>query len=61
MWVVDGTGVAHFLVDDGERARSALVAAGMNVAACRKVLVQRLAQDVPGQLGLFCRAMLRGR
>lgn len=57
MWVVDGVGVAHFLVADGEWARAALEAAGMSVGACRRVLIQRLDQDKPGQLGEFCRAM----
>lgn len=57
MWVVDGVGVAHFLVHDGPRAEEALGRAGITVVACREVLVQRLAQDVPGQLGAFCRAM----
>lgn len=57
MWVVADTGVAHFLVEDGVRAQAALERAGMNVVACRAVLVQRLRQDEPGQLGKFCRAM----
>lgn len=50
-------GVAHFLVADGERATAALLDAGMTVAGCREVVVQRLDQDVPGQLGAFCRAL----
>ncbi len=57
MWVVDGVGVAHFLVADGDRARAALEDAGMPVTACRRVMVQRLNQDEPGQLGKFCGAM----
>lgn len=57
MWLVDGIGVAHFLVDDGQRARAALEQAGMTVAACRQVLMQRLDQDEAGQLGKFCRTM----
>jgi len=56
-WVVDGRGVAHFLVADGAAARRALEAAGIQVLAEREVLVQRLKQDVPGQLGLFTRRM----
>ena len=31
--------------------------AGLTVVACREVVVQRLRQDQPGQLGEFCRAM----
>ncbi len=57
MFLVDGVGVAHFLVDNGDEATTALTAAGLDVAACREVLVQRLDQDTPGQLGAFCGAM----
>jgi hypothetical protein len=58
-WVVEGRGVAHFLVTDGTAARRALEAAGIQVLAERDVLVQRLAQDVPGQLGLLTRRMAK--
>ena len=56
-WVVDGRGVAHFLFEDGEAARRALEAAGIRVLAVRDVIVQRLAQAVPGQLGALTRRM----
>jgi hypothetical protein len=56
-WVVQGRGIAHFLFDDGERARHALEAAGIRVLAVREVVVQRLAQAVPGQLGRLTRRM----
>ncbi len=56
-WVVDGRGVAHFLFADGTAARRALEAAGIRVLEERDVLVQRLKQDVPGQLGLLTRQM----
>ena len=56
-WVVAGRGVAHFLVDDGEAARHALEDAGIVVESVHEVLVQRLRQDQPGQLGAFCRCM----
>ncbi|MGH9379713.1 MAG: amino acid-binding ACT domain-containing protein [Thermoanaerobaculia bacterium] len=56
-WVVDGCGVAHFLVEDAAAARGALEAAGIRVLADREVLVQRLDQEQPGQLGLLCRRM----
>ena len=56
-WVVDGRGVAHFLFVDGAAARRALEAAGIRVLAERDVVVQRLKQDVPGQLGLLTRRM----
>jgi hypothetical protein len=56
-WVVGGKGVAHFLFEDGTAARRALEAAGIQVLAEREVLVQRLKQAVPGQLGLLTRRM----
>ena len=56
-WVVDGKGVAHFLFTDGAAARRALEAAGIRVLAEREVVVQRLKQGVPGQLGQLTRRM----
>lgn len=56
-WVVDGRGVAHFLFADGAAARAALEAAGIRVLAEREVLVQRLDQATPGQLGELTRRM----
>lgn len=56
-FVVNGAGVAHFLVEDGEKARVALEAAGIRVVAVREVLVQRLHQSEPGQLGKLSRRM----
>jgi hypothetical protein len=56
-WVVNGEAIAHFLFVDGTAARRALEAAGIRVLAEREVLVQRLRQDVPGQLGLLTRRM----
>jgi len=56
-WVVNDRGIAHFLVEDGEAARSALAAAGIRVAAVRDVIRQRVKQDEPGQLGKLTRRM----
>ena len=56
-WAVQGRGVAHFLVADGARARAALKAAGIRVVAVRDVLVQRLDQEEPGQLGKLTRRL----
>lgn len=56
-WVVDGRGVAHFLFSDGAAARAALEGAGIRVLAVRDVVVQRLKQEVPGQLGKLTRRM----
>ncbi|HSS22108.1 MAG TPA: hypothetical protein VLL54_18710 [Pyrinomonadaceae bacterium] len=56
-WVVNGKGVAHFLFADGEVARRALEAAGIKVLAVNEVIMQRLKQDQPGQLGKLTRRM----
>jgi hypothetical protein len=56
-WVAGGAGVAHFLVADGEAARRVLAAAQIEVAGIRDVLLLRLRQDEPGQLGKIARRM----
>ena len=50
-------GVAHFLFADGDAARAALESAGIRVIAMNEVLMPRLRQDVPGQLGAIARRM----
>ena len=56
-FVVEGRGVAHFLFEDGNAARRALETAGIRVVRDREVVVLRLRQGMPGQLGLLCRRM----
>ena len=56
-WVIGGKGVAHFLFKDGSAARKALEINGIKVLAEREVVVQRLKQAVPGQLGQLARRM----
>src|SRR6476646_3268262 len=56
-WVVDGRAIAHFLVADAAPAQAALAQRGIKVLATRDVLIQRLRQDRPGQLGLLARRM----
>jgi len=58
-FAVDGAGLAHFLVEDAPAARRALAAAGIEVLADREVIVQRLDQERPGQLGQLCRRLAR--
>jgi hypothetical protein len=52
-----GRAIAHFLVDDGDRAAAALTARGLGPVAVSDVVTTRLDQDVPGQLGCFTRAL----
>ncbi|MGH7658858.1 MAG: amino acid-binding ACT domain-containing protein [Gemmatimonadales bacterium] len=56
-FTVNGQGVAHFLFADGRAASKALEAVGIKVLEEREVLVQRLNQAEPGQLGKICRRM----
>jgi hypothetical protein len=56
-FVVSNEGVAHFLFADGVAARAALDREGIKVIAVRDVVVQKLRQGEPGQLGKLCREM----
>jgi len=49
--------IAHFLVEDSEKAKAVLQAVGIKVLKINEVLVQKLRQDVAGQLGMFCRRL----
>jgi hypothetical protein len=56
-FVFEGKGIVHFLFEDGKAARKALEEAGIEVLGDREVLIQRLKQDQPGQLGKISRLM----
>ena len=49
--------IAHFLVGDAEKARKVLTESGITVTNIHEVLIQKLKQGVPGQLGKFCRRL----
>ena len=49
--------IAHFLVAEAERAKEVLAAAGIHVVRINEVIIQKLRQDIPGQLGLYCRRL----
>ena len=53
----DTNSIAHFLVKEAERAKEVLAAAGITVVKINPVIIQKLRQDVPGQLGMFCRRL----
>jgi len=59
VFVVNDQGVAHFLFNDGAAARKALEAMGIRVLDVRDVVVQRLNQAQPGQLGKITRRMAK--
>jgi len=49
--------IAHFLVEEADRAKSELEKVGIKVVKINEVIIQKLRQDVPGQLGTFCREL----
>ncbi len=56
-FVLNGQGIGHFPFENGAAARAALETAGIRVVEERDVLVQRLNQAEPGQLGKISRRM----
>ncbi|HEY0671839.1 MAG TPA: hypothetical protein VGD27_06215 [Longimicrobiales bacterium] len=56
-FALGGHGIAHFLFHDGAAAQATLQAAGIEVIRASEVLVHRLKQEVPGQLGQLTRRM----
>jgi len=49
--------IAHFLVEEAERAKVELAKVQIKVVKINNVIIQKLRQDVAGQLGMFCRRM----
>lgn len=57
VFLAGNTGLANFLVRDGAAACKALELAGLTATSVRDVLILRLHQGVPGQLGTIARRM----
>jgi len=49
--------VAHFLIEEADKAKVVLENSGIKVSKINDVIIQKLRQDVPGQLGTFCREL----
>lgn len=49
--------IAHFLVDNAELAKTVLEKENIKVDDIHQVTILKLRQDVPGQLGMFCRKL----
>ena len=49
--------IAHFLVEEADRAKEVLAQVQIQVTSINEVIIQKLRQDVPGQLGMFCKRM----
>ncbi|MBO2677145.1 amino acid-binding protein [Shewanella algae] len=48
---------AHFLVEDGERARDVLTENGFEVKGVTSPLIRKLKQEQPGELGAIAKAL----
>ena len=57
VFVANGVGVAHFLFAEGQAAREALENAGIRVVEENEIVMLRLRQGEPGQLGTIGRRM----
>ncbi|RIV69897.1 amino acid-binding ACT domain-containing protein [Flagellimonas aequoris] len=53
--------IAHFLVEEADRAKTELGKVGIEVVKIHDVIIQKLRQDVPGQLGSFCRELAHAK
>ncbi|PRX54596.1 amino acid-binding ACT domain-containing protein [Flagellimonas meridianipacifica] len=53
--------IAHFLVDEADRAKMELEKVGIKVVKINDVIIQKLRQDIPGQLGSFCRELANAK
>lgn len=49
--------IAHFLVEEADRAKVELEKVGIKVTKINNVIIQKLRQDIPGQLGAFCKEL----
>ncbi|QKX06214.1 amino acid-binding ACT domain-containing protein [Aquimarina sp. TRL1] len=49
--------IAHFLVEEADKAKVELEKVGIKVINISDVIIQKLRQDVPGQLGAFCKKL----
>ncbi|SEC52223.1 Uncharacterized conserved protein, contains tandem ACT domains [Tenacibaculum sp. MAR_2009_124] len=49
--------IANFLVEEAEKAKTELEKVGIKVTKISNVIIQKLRQDIPGQLGMFCKEL----
>lgn len=49
--------IAHFLIEEADRAKIELEKVGIKVTKISDVIIQKLRQDIPGQLGMFCKEL----
>jgi hypothetical protein len=57
VFTVDHQSHAHFLVEDGEKARDVLTRHGIEVKSVVSPLIRKLKQEQPGELGTIAKAL----
>jgi len=60
-FTVGDTCIAHFLVENAEKAKFTLQSNGIKVLGIHPVLILKLRQDIPGQLGRFCTELAQAK
>jgi hypothetical protein len=49
--------IAHFFVEEADRAKIELEKVGIKIIKISDVIIQKFRQDIPGQLGTFCKEL----
>ncbi len=57
VFTFNGTAISHFLVHNADAAKEALDAAGIGPVRVHPVVMLKLDQEMPGQLGAFTRRL----